>query len=281
LQQVVSPLDTPAETKDAGAARRTPQRLAKNVSFFATTYMKERTLLFYVRKEGRHSAVNVLELVLRSQIEAKSRLFGWDKLRESDGATFHDFDEFYILGDCYSLNLFQMYIAALTPQGIELLTLDKKQTMSIPDFKEPAIVNVASRIRDQRPLGMFKLNDQEFLLAYEDCAVYMNKHGDISRSVVMIYAGEKAKGATMHGRYLLLFYNDFVEVRNAENGRLRQAIAGYDMRCVDYAVRTPTAPELGGSADGNADATVKIAMSHPEIPGAQLVLELLLNDEHI
>lgn len=140
---------------------------------------------------------------------------------------------------------------------------------------------------------MFRLNDQEFLLAYEDCAVYVDKYGDVSRSVIMEYSGKqkKARGATMYGQYLLLFNEDYVEVRNAENGRLRQIIAGRDVKVLDYGVRGPT----GGSSSANAQSpvasptdngldskgTVKICMAHPEVAGQQIVLEMLLNSGHM
>jgi hypothetical protein len=174
-----------------------------------------------------------------------------------------------------------------------MLTLDKKQTMSVPrDLSLPAIANIAARIRDQRPLGMFKLNEQEFLLAYEDCAVYADKHGEVSRTLIMEYSGKqkKTKAATMFGQYLLLFNEDYVEVRNAENGRLRQIIAGHDVRCLDYGFRGPTGglpgtpnPMLPSGQAGvgqDTKGTVKICMAHPEAPGSQIVLEMLLNDGH-
>jgi hypothetical protein len=292
---VVAPVSNfPAPAHDN--PRRAPQRLSKDVSFFATARMKERMLLFYKRKEGMHNTFKVLEPVFQKATEKKSRL-GFRKGAAGNTETFRDFDEFYLPTECYSLNLFQTYIAVSTAKGIELLTLDKKQTMSIPDLKQPAIANIATRIRDQRPLGMFKLNDQEFLLTYEDCAVYVDKHGDVSRTLIMEYSGKakKARGATMYGQYLLLFNEDYVEVRNAENGRLRQIIAGRDVRCLDYGMRGPTPGNLSSAAHNSWSATnqpggasqvdlskgtVKIAMSHPEISGTQIVLEMSLNDGH-
>ncbi|KAM0326153.1 hypothetical protein ACHAQA_006747 [Verticillium albo-atrum] len=295
---VVAPVSNfPAPVHDN--PRRAPQRLGKDVAFFASARMKERMLVFYKRKEGMHNTFKVLEPVLHKSSEKKSRLFGGR--RAGGGATeaFRDYDEFYLPTECYSLNLFQSYIAISTAKGFELLTLDKKQPLSIPDLREPAIANIATRIRDQRPLGMFRLNDQEFLLAYEDCAVYVDKHGDVSRTLIMEYSGKqkKARGATMYGQYLLLFNEDYVEVRNAENGRLRQIIAGRDVKCLDYGVRGPTGGTsasstswLPGQTQGpggqqqqlgeESKATVKISMSHPEIAGTQIVLEMLLNDGH-
>ena len=270
--------------------RRSPQRLAKDVAFFATARMKDRMLIFYKKKENLHSTFKVLEPVYQKASEKKSRLFGGGRRAPGMTESFRDYDEFYLPTECYSINIFNAYIAISTTKGFELLTLDKKIPMSIPDVKQPAIANIANRIRDQRPLGMFRLNDQEFLLAYEDCAVYVDKHGDVSRSVIMEYSGKqkKAKGATMYGQYLLLFNEDYVEVRNAENGRLRQMIAGRDVRVLDYGIRGPTGGSyqanghglLSPEGDNGADSkgTVKICMAHPEVAGQQIVLEMLLNN---
>lgn len=256
--------------------------------------MKDRMLVFYKRKEGLHTSFKVLEPIYNKASEKKSRLFGVRKTGQGSTETFRDFDEFFFPTECYSLSLFQTYIAVSTAKGIEMLTLDKKQPMSIPDLKAPAIANIASRIRDQRPLGMFRLNENEFILTYEDCAVYVDKHGDVSRTLIMEYTGKqkKARGATMYGQYLLLFNEDYVEVRNADNGRLRQIIAGRDVRVIDYGVRGPTGGNAEQSAQGyghngaastpgdTSKGTVKISMSHPELQGRQIVLEMLLNDGH-
>ncbi|KAI1648803.1 CNH domain-containing protein [Daldinia loculata] len=290
LDVISPPSNFPVLANDSH--RRSPQRLAKDVSFFATARMKERMLVFYKKKESLHTTFKVLEPVFQKATEKKSRFFGGSR-KAGVGVTesFRDYDEFFFPTECYSLNIFHTYIAVSTARGFELLTLDKKIPMSIPDVKQPAIADIAYRIKEQRPLGMFRLNDQEFLLAYEDCAVYVDKYGDVSRSVIMEYSGKqkKARGATMYGQYLLLFNEDYVEVRNAENGRLRQIIAGRDVRVLDYGVRGPT----GGSSNANGSSpfpnddngpesndTVKICMAHPEVSGQQIVLEMLLNSGH-
>ncbi|TPX12258.1 uncharacterized protein E0L32_007144 [Thyridium curvatum] len=293
---VVAPVSNyPAPAHDN--SRKAPQRLAKDVSFFATARMKDRMLLFYKRKEGLHNTFKVLEPVYQKATEKKSRLFGSRKGGSGNTESFRDYDEFYLPVDCYSINLFQSYIAVSTAKGIEMLTLDKKQTMSVPrDLTMPAAASIAARLREQKPLGMFRLNEQEFLLAHEDCTVYVNKHGEVSRTLIMEYSGKqkKARAATMFGQYLLLFNEDYVEVRDADNGRLRQIIAGRDVRCLDYGFRGPTGTNVSTASMANGGAahlpegvgqdskgTVKICMAHPEVPGAQIVLELLLNEGHL
>lgn len=268
---VVVPVSTfPAPSHDS--ARRAPQKLSgtRDVSFFATARMKDRTLVFYKKREGLHSTFKVLEPVFQKSTEKKSRLFG-KKFGVGGGTTelFREYDEFYIPTECFTINLFHTYIAISTARGFELLTLDKKVPMSIPDLKQPSIASIVARLANQKPLGMFRLSDAEFLLCYEECGVYVDKHGEVSRTLIMEFVG-KAKSAAMYGEYLVLFDNDFVEVRNADNGRLRQIVAGRDVRCLDYGV--------AGPGPGAVQRPLKVAMAHPEFSGTQLVVEMVLND---
>ncbi|KAF2807214.1 uncharacterized protein BDZ99DRAFT_465138 [Mytilinidion resinicola] len=245
-------------------ARKAPQKLsgARDVGFFSTGKMKERTLVFYKKREGLSSTFKVLEPVYQKSTEKKSRI--WKTGRTE---FFRDYDEFYIPTECYGINLFHSSLAVSTSKGFEVLTLDKKQPWSVPDLKAPHVATIASRLINQDPLGMFRLSDSEFLLCYEECAVYVNKHGDISRSVIMEFVG-KAKSAAVYGPYVLLFDPDFVEIRNAQNGRLRQVISGRDVKCLDDG--------LGGT--NGAVRTIKLSLQHPEQERCQIVVELLLNE---
>lgn len=180
---------------------------------------------------------------------------------------FREYDDFYIPTECFGMNLFHSSLAISTAKGFEVLTLDKKQTWSIPDLKQAGVSDIASRLTDQIPLGMFRLSEQEFLLCYADCAAYVNKHGDVSRSVIMDFVGQ-ARSAAMFGRYILLFDQDFVEIRNAQNGRLRQVIAGRDVKCLDD----------GLNGDSGSPRTIKICMQHPFQERYQIIMELILNE---
>lgn len=243
--------------------------------------MKERSLVFYKKREGLTSTFKVLEPVFPKAPEKKSRFS-----RKGTTEFFRDYADFYIPTDCYGINLFHSSLAIQTSKGLlhsassaekdpvltiaagfEVMTLDKKQPWSVPELRASHVGDIATRLQGQKPLGMFRLSEIEFLLCYEECGVYVNKHGDVSRGVIMEFVG-KAKTVAIYGPYILVFDNDFVEIRNAENGRLRQVIAGRDCRCIDDA-------QSGGSAGTRA---IKVAMAHPEIEDRQLVVELLLND---
>lgn len=162
----------PAPPVDS-SIRKAPQKLSgsKDVAFFATARMKDRTLVFYKKREGLSSTFKVLEPVSQKSTEKRSKLFSRLKSSHNGNNTefFRDFDEFYIPSDCFTINLFKNYVAVSTARGFELLTLDRKLPVSIPDLKEPSIQTIAARLSGQRPLGMFRLSDEEFLLCYEEC----------------------------------------------------------------------------------------------------------------
>ncbi|KAI2482437.1 Rho guanyl nucleotide exchange factor [Pyrenophora tritici-repentis] len=258
----VCPVSGVAPSSDS--TRRAPQKLsgARDIGFFATGVMKDRTLVFYKKRDNISSTFKVLEPVYQKSTEKKSRI--WKTGRTE---FFREYDEFYIPAECYTINLFHSSLAISTAKGFEVLTLDKKHPWSVPDLEQPHVATIASRLQNQNPLGMFRLSDQEFLLCYEECAVYINKNGDISRSVIMEFVG-KAKSAAMYGPYVLLFDPDFVEIRNAQNGRLRQVIAGRDVKCLDDGLS-------GGSAHNR---TVKLSLQHPAHERSQVVVELVLNE---
>ncbi|KAJ5756515.1 hypothetical protein N7533_006058 [Penicillium manginii] len=277
------------------SARRAPQKLSgtREVGFFAAGRMKDRYLVLYKKRDGLSSTFKVLEPILQKSASSKSRFF---QSRRSQTEFFREYDEFYIPAESYGINMFHSSLAISTQRGIEVLTLDKKQSWSVPDFRSETpdasdtLMSIAHRIKDLRPLGMFRLSDSEFLVAYQECAVYVNKHGDVSRSVVMEFVGS-AHTACLHGKFLMLFNDDFVEVRNAMNGRLRQVIPGHNVACLDDGSKLPGSfgqantntnmSGFTGSSNGvsisSTQHTVKICMQHPEHTGSQIVLELVEN----
>ena len=252
--------------------------------------MKDRALVLYKKKDGLSSTFKVLEPVLQKSGTTRSRFLP-TSTRRGQTEFFREYDEFYIPAECYSLNLFHSSLAISTSRGVEVLTLDKKVPFSVPILRaeqpetQQRLSIIASRIKDLKPLGMFRLTETEFLVAFEECAVYVDKFGDVSRSVVMEFVG-KAKSACLFGNYLILFNDDFVEIRDSMNGRMKQVIAGRDIKCLDDggggSGASPSIPSLGGGMNGlgvqgfgAAPRSVKFCMQHPEFERCQVVVELL------
>lgn len=233
--------------------------------------MKDRTLVFYKKREGVSSIFKVLEPVYQKSSTSSSRSrFGFKK---GNTEFFRDFDDFYIPTETYNINLFQNSLAIAAAKGVEVMTLDKKVPFSIPDLRAPECASIKERIQGQRPLGMFRLNENEFLLVFEEVGIYVNKHGDVSRAVVMEFVG-KAKQATLWGETYLVLVDQgggFVEVRNAVNGRLRQVVGGRDVRLLDEGTRN------AGWSRGR-EGSVKVAMQHPEWEKGVVVVEMIVNE---
>ncbi|RDW74267.1 putative Rho guanyl nucleotide exchange factor [Aspergillus mulundensis] len=296
---VVCPTSGVPASASNDSARRAPQKLSGNreVGFFAAGHMKDRTLVMYKKRDGLSSTFKILEPVLQKSATSRGRFFS---SRRSNTEFFREYDEFYIPAESYGINLFHSSLAISTQKGIEILTLDKKQTWSVPEFRTEAqeaqahLSEIGRRITGLRPLGMFRLSDAEFLVTYTECAVYVNQHGDVSRSVVLEFVG-RAHSACLYGKFLILFNDDFVEVRNAMNGRLRQVIPGHNVVCLDDGSRLPgsgvnsiptssgdTVNLSSGSSNGASLAsqgrTVKICMQHPDYARNLIILELIENE---
>ena len=197
---------------------------------------------------------------------------------------FRDYDEFYIPAETYGLNAFHSSLAVATKRGMEVLTLDKKFPWGVPNLEsededtQRRLSSIASRLKDLRPLGMFRLSDTEFLVAFSECAVYVNKLGDISRSVIMEFVG-RANTAALYYPYLILFNDDFVEIRDAQNGRMKQVIAGQTIRMLDDGGNHGRVTQSNGAAGQSAPRTVKLSMQHPEHEKCYVVVEMLMRTE--
>ena len=109
----------------------------------------------------------------------------------------------------------------------------------------------------------------------------MDKHDNISRFLVMEHVG-KAKAAVLYRVYLVLCNIDFVEVRDIENGILRQVIAGRNVRSLDYGINPLGAgaamSQLNPPGNSAQKRTLKLAMAHPKAAESRIVLQIVLNE---
>lgn len=62
--------------------------------------------------------------------------------------------------------------------------------------------------------------------------LYVDKHGEPTRSIGTIEWEGTAEQVALHPPYILLFDSRFIEVRHVETGRLCQIIPGNDIHCL-------------------------------------------------
>jgi RHO1 GDP-GTP exchange protein 1/2 len=120
--------------------------------------------------------------------------------------------------------------------------------------------------------------------------LYVDRHGDPSRSTSTIEWEGTAERVAWHQPYVLLFDTRFIEIRHVETGRLVQIIPGNDVRCIwdGRGAKTAPMPTPGvagwtGENGYDQEARVHAVMTAPEVPGqprsraaqAQHVFELI------
>ncbi|ODQ49791.1 hypothetical protein SAICODRAFT_73948 [Saitoella complicata NRRL Y-17804] len=229
---------------------------SNDIGFFHVTLMKDRTLVIYKKRKGIESTFKMMEPVV-SRAETKKK--HWYGKNKNMPETFRVFDEFYVPSDCFGIHCFQKVISIRCPKGFELLGLETMHSVQSLPTKE-TLKDEQKSIIDGKPLGMFK-QDDGFVLTYEKGAVYIDKYGGIAQGRPYFRWAGRPNSVTMHGTYIIAFASDFVEIRNAEDGLLRQIIQGRNIKWLQ-------------EETGNEKENVMFVMEDPELRGYQVVVQL-------
>ncbi|EIN06223.1 Dbl domain-containing protein [Punctularia strigosozonata HHB-11173 SS5] len=282
---------------------QTPQKLSgtKDVHFFSVGNLNGRTLVIYMKKKNLDSVFRVLEPVIgkinektRPQASWTTRL-GVGKQRSEWFRIYrvsqHDptsCTDFFLPSESFDLIFLKAKIAILCTKGFEIMDLTDFKSVTIPQRDDPRLEKLAKRCESCKPVGMFRSNEDEFLLCYDEFGLYVDRHGDPSRKVFTVEWEGTAEKAAWHPPYIMLFDSRFIEIRHVENGRLVQIIPGNDVRCIwdgrGANILPATTPGPEGWQDGaDQDARVHAVMNAPDTvmtPGrtratAQHVFELL------
>ncbi|KAA1475511.1 Dbl-like domain-containing protein [Dentipellis sp. KUC8613] len=216
---------------------QTPQKLngTKDVHFFSVGTLGERTLVIYMKKKGLDSVFRVLEPVVdKIQEKTKAPMSLGTRLgfRQQRSEWFRVYRDFFLPSESYDLLFLKARIAILCTKGFEIMDLSDFKSVTIPQRDDPRHEKLAKRCESCRPMGMFRSNDNEFLLCYDEFGLYVNRHGDPSRTKPPIEWEGTAERVACHMPYVLLFDTRFIEVRHVETGRLCQIIPGNDLRCI-------------------------------------------------
>src|SRR5882724_12068517 len=151
---------------------------------------------------------------------------------------------------------------------------------------DPRLAPLAKRFQTSPPRGMFRVNEDEFLLCYEgmyvtphfprpdvhhhfsEFGLHIDRHGGPSRGTGLIEWEEMAESVACHPPYIFLFNSQFIEVRHFDTGRLTQIIMGNDIACIWHGqgsvprVTTSGPDEQDGSL--SQEALVHVLMGVPD-----------------
>ncbi|KAH9951090.1 Dbl-like domain-containing protein [Amylocystis lapponica] len=216
---------------------QTPQKLSgnKDVHFFSVGSLNGRTLVIYMKKKGLDSVFRVLEPVvgkINERTEAPRSFGSRLGLRSQRSEWFRVYRDFFLPSESFDLIFLKAKIVILCTKGFEIMDLTDFKSVTIPQRDDPRLEKLAKRCESCRPMGMFRTSQDEFLLCYDEFGLYVDRHGDPSRSLGTIEWEGTAEHVAWHPPYVLLFDTRFIEIRHVETGRLAQIIPGNDMRCL-------------------------------------------------
>jgi hypothetical protein len=142
-----------------------------------------------------------------------------------------------------------------TEKGIIIVdptNVANSQVTIVPDLKEvytnQAMSALKSRLEDAKSLGLVRVCPTELLVVYDVLGCFITNHGIPSRSSGYIKWETKATSFAQRGGHVLLFSEQFIEIRNIATGVIVQVIEGTDIRLLH------ASPSYGD------DDTVLIAM---------------------
>ncbi|CAK5273832.1 unnamed protein product [Mycena citricolor] len=227
----------------SASASQTPQKLNGNVQFFSVGSLMGRTLVIFMKRKNLDSIFHVVEPIIdkiNERPKAPNGLGSRFGFRQPKADWFRSYRDFFLPSESYDIMFLKARIAILCTKGFEIMDLNDFKSVTIPQRDDPKLAALAKRCDACRPLGMFRSNDEEFLLCYTEFGLYVNKHGDPSPSRPMTTvewegkrrAARTAERVAFHPPYILLFDTRFIEIRDVETGRLAQIIQGNDVRCI-------------------------------------------------
>lgn len=218
----------------------------------SSTMLSNDQIQFY--EVGRHREVPTLFLAKKKNAGVTNfKVFTIETDNNGIMSSFALIKRFYIQAECYGLSVFNTTIAVHTQRGFEILDLQRLQPRTVPEipmqdasskkidiYTRKANTQGSELIRKAllhngiKPMGMFKLNNnKEFLLVYNEGAIFVNKSGKLSRNT-MIKFDFKPKSAAFQDNELFIVNEEVIEVwsisdQSKGTNMLHQVISGKDI----------------------------------------------------
>ncbi len=196
--------------------------------------------------------------------------------------------------DCYGISVLKSSIALYTSKGFEIVDRKTKQLQNMPnlndniikelkkktnsnkfdiDYLSENLITSATSSISVKPIALCRLSKHEFLLCYDEFAIFCNQFMIFSRPIIIKYLC-KANSIGYIPGFLIIAGQDILEVRRIVeshhddqmlgiNGVLKQIITGKGMKIIE-----------------NKDGVIKILCAHPRAQDRQLVAQLVSNDKY-
>lgn len=233
-------------------------------------------ILFY--EVGRHRGIATLFVAKKKNAGSTNfKVFALETDNDGIMSTFSIIKRFYIQADCYGISVFNTSVAIHTQRGFEILDLDKLTPRTVPELPPPELSKkfdgynrkantqgstdlIRKAIAHAVPMGMFKLtNNKEFVLVYNECAIFVNKTGRLSRTS-MVRFDFRPKSISFFDNSLFLVCDEVIEVWSISDqpkgsNKLFQVIPGKDITMTNA-------------------TSLCFSMANPRVQGLQMVFQM-------
>ena len=251
---------------------RLGRKISSKVSFFRIGVNYDSTYLAVVKTKLLYTAIKVFEFIESNDpARKKGRLVGFiDRLKSNTSLEdFRLYKEIHLPSQTLSLTFLKTKICIGCDRGFELIDISTLQSQSLLDVSDESLAFVVDK-ENLAPLGLYKLDDTEFMLCYQEFGICVDKMGRNTRP-------NSDKGPAMtwlcspHGCYyrppfIFLFATNMIEIRNVITGNLVQVIPvsrGHFLECPDGIYVSDTiqistkSPASGLSRSGTRFSLVK------------------------
>ncbi|CCA74927.1 probable to GDP/GTP exchange factor Rom2p, partial [Serendipita indica DSM 11827] len=216
------------EARDPTAGLKRGQRIAAHTSFFKVGVCIDKSIVCVVKTSPLSTTVKTFEPVDQS-IRGKSKPT-FKKLLQGGNDTLRLFKEFYIPVECHSLTILRSRLCIGCARGFQILDLESLDTQPLVDPSDPSMEFIEKR-ENLRPLAIFKV-ENDFLLCYEEWAVFVDRHGFRARGEWIANWEGRPTAFAYHYPYVMAIEPSFIEIWDVNACTIRQVILGDNLRCL-------------------------------------------------
>ncbi|KAK9692898.1 RHO1 GDP-GTP exchange protein 2 [Basidiobolus ranarum] len=147
--------------------------------------------------------------------------------------------EFYVGTQSKSVKFLKKRLYVVTNHSFEIVNLDTLHTSnSIPDVNDGTRYDFLDKREGCRPVAMFRTNQEEYLVCYNEVAFYVSNSGKRSRPDFLMEWEGRPTDIALYYPYVVAFDPSFIEIRHVETGSLEQVIVCNGLKCLSNGENT-------------------------------------------
>jgi len=140
------------------------------------------------------------------------------------------YKEFYIPVESFSLTILQSRLCIGCARGFQIVDLETLDTQQLVDPGDPSLEFIDQQ-DNLRPLAIFRV-DADFLLCYDEWAVFVDKRGTRARGDWRANWEGRPTAFAFHYPYVIAIEPSFIEIWDVVTCTIKQVIPGENLRCL-------------------------------------------------